>query len=99
MLLSSLLVDQFDAEIVLAPLPIVQPRTDVVIKHELSLKDSSQSLRPVNIENKENVLDGNLLPAPAPHHLRSVTAPILPCRLKNDVRSSRRLFQVPLLLL
>ena len=99
MLLSSLLVDHFDAETVLVPIPIVQPKTDVVLKHELSLKDSSQSLRPVHIENKENVHDGNLLPAPAPHHLRSVTAPILPCRLKNDVRSSRRLFQVPSLLI
>ena len=89
LLFLSVLADQFDAETVLVPLPVSQPKTDAVIKHELNLKDPPLSLRPVNIENKENIIDGNLLAAPAPQHLRSVTAPILPCRLKNDVSSSR----------
>jgi hypothetical protein len=89
MLFASLLVDQFDAETVLVPLPGMQPKTDAVLKHEVSVKESLPPLRPVNIENKENAIDGNLLPALAPHHLRPVTALVLPCRLKNDVRSNR----------
>jgi hypothetical protein len=54
------------------------PKTDATMKES----------RLITIENKENILDGNLLPAPIPISSRLVTVPAIPCRPKNDVRSS-----------
>jgi len=55
------------------------PKTDAAIKLELGTKEQS---RLITIENKENIIDGNLLPASS----RSAAMPVIPCRLKNDVR-------------
>jgi hypothetical protein len=67
---------------------VTTPKTDAAIKLELGVKEQQQHQpRLMTIENKENIIDGNLLPAPLPVPSRSATVPIMPCRPKNDVSS------------
>ncbi|CAF0743438.1 unnamed protein product [Rotaria sp. Silwood1] len=75
-------VDKFECETILPSPPIAIPKTDAAIKLELSIKE--QQPRLMTIENKENITDGNLLPAPIPISSRTATVNIIPCRLKND---------------
>ncbi|CAF3396534.1 unnamed protein product [Rotaria sp. Silwood1] len=75
-------VDKFECETILPSPPIAIPKTDAAIKLELSIKE--QQPRLMTIENKENITDGNLLPAPIPISSRTATINIIPCRLKND---------------
>jgi hypothetical protein len=64
------------------------PKTDAAIKLELGIKDQQQQSRLMTIENKENIIDGNLLPAPIPISSRPAALAVVPCRPKTDVRSS-----------
>ncbi|CAF5164146.1 unnamed protein product [Rotaria sp. Silwood1] len=75
-------VDKFECETILPSPPIAIPKTDAAIKLELSIKEQQPCL--MTIENKENITDGNLLPAPIPISSRTATINIIPCRLKND---------------
>jgi hypothetical protein len=61
------------------------PKNDATIKLELAIKE--QQPRLMTIENKENLIDENLLPAPIPISSRPATVLVIPCRPKNDVRS------------
>ncbi len=66
--------------------PLAIPKSDAAIKLEVGIKEP----RLITIENKENIPDGNLLPAPIPISTRSIIVPIIPYRPKNDVRSSNQ---------
>ena len=52
----------------------------------MKLEFGNQQARLLTVDNKENIIDGNLLPAPTPFPSRPMTVPVIPCRLKNDVR-------------
>jgi hypothetical protein len=82
------LVDKFESEAILPSPPLALPKTDAAIKLEFGTKEQQPQLRLITLENKENIIDGNLLPAPTPFPSRPVTVTVLPCRLKNDVSSS-----------
>ncbi|CAF2997874.1 unnamed protein product [Rotaria sp. Silwood2] len=80
-------VDKFECETMLPSPPITIPKTDAAIKLELAIKEQQQQHQPprlMTIENKENITDGNLLPAPIPISSRTATVNVIPCRLKND---------------
>jgi hypothetical protein len=82
------LVDKFECETILPSPPMAIPKTDATIKMELGIKDQQQQQPParlLTIENKENIMDGNLLPAPIPVSIRPVGISV--SRPKNDVRS------------
>jgi hypothetical protein len=78
------LVDKFECETILPSPPMAIPKTDVTVKLELGVKEQQQQPRLLTIENKENIIDGNPLPISS----RSAAMPVIPCRPKNDVRSS-----------
>ncbi len=79
------LVDKFECETILPSPPMAIPKSDAAIKLELGTKEQT---RLMTIENKENIIDGNLLPThPIPISSRPGAMPVMPCRLKNDVRS------------
>ncbi|CAF0767907.1 unnamed protein product [Rotaria sordida] len=77
-------VDKFECETIVPPPPVAIPKTDAAIKLELAIKEQQQQPRLMTIDNKENITDGNLLPAPIPISSRTATVNIVPCRLKND---------------
>ncbi|UJR33209.1 hypothetical protein I4U23_020664 [Adineta vaga] len=77
-------VDKFECESILPSPPLAIPKTDATIKLELGLKEQQSQPRLIHIENKENIIDGNLLPAPIPVSARSAAVPIIPWRAKND---------------
>ena len=62
------------------------PKTDATLKCELDIQE--QYSRLTTIDNKENLIDGNLLPAPVPSAPKSTTIGGLQRRPKTDVRSS-----------
>ena len=70
------LVDKFECENVLPSAPLAIPKADVTFKES----------RLMTIENKENFIETNLLPAPIPNPSRPVAISVIPCRPKNDVR-------------
>ena len=81
-------MDKFECETILPSPPVPIPKTDVAIKLELGMKDQQTQPCLMNIENKENIIDGNLLPAPVPIRTRSAAVPNIPWRAKADVRTN-----------
>ncbi|CAF1221919.1 unnamed protein product [Adineta ricciae] len=77
-------VDKFECETILPSPPLPIPKTDVAIKLELGIKDQQTQPCLMNIDNKENIIDGNLLPAPVPIRTRSAAVPNIPWRAKTD---------------
>ncbi|CAF3620474.1 unnamed protein product [Adineta steineri] len=76
-------VDKFECEAILPSPPMAIPKTDAAVKLEIGIKEPQSRL--MAVENKENIIDGNLLPAPIPvPSSRSAALPSIPCRLKND---------------
>ena len=79
-------MDKFAHQTSLPSPPMPISKTDVTLKCELDIQD--EHLRLTTIDNKENLIDDNLLPASVPSASRLATIGALQRRPKTDARSS-----------